>query len=84
MPCLYGITFAVSDIAKQRPAVERVVERDDRRSARWRTRAILTAFSTASAPEFAKNVFFGASTGRQGVQPLRQLDGGLVRRDVGA
>ena len=62
MPCLYGITFAVSDIASSvRPwnAWSNV-------TIAWRPvalRAIFTAFSTASAPEFANIVFLGASPG---------------------
>ena len=63
--------------------MERVVERHDR-LAPVALRAIFTAFSTASAPEFANIVFFGDVAGRERVQPLGQLDVGLVRGDVEA
>ena len=62
MPCLYGITFAVSDIPRSvRPwnawsnatTAERPVA----------LRAILTAFSTASAPALANIVLAGPSIG---------------------
>ena len=62
MPCLYGITFAVSVIpisvrpwnawSKATTAVRPVA-----------LRAIFTAFSTASAPEFANIVRFSWSPG---------------------
>ncbi len=56
-------------------------------STAWRpvaARAIFTAFSTASAPELAKNVFLGKSPGDEGVQALGEADVALVRRHVEA
>ena len=47
-------------------------------------RAILIAFSTASAPEFRKNVFFGKVPGVSCVHTLGQLHVALVRRDLDA
>ena len=83
MPCLYGMTFAVSDIVSSvRPwnawsnvtiALRPV----------W-YRAIFTAFSTASAPEFANMVFLAWLARRERVQPLGELDVGLVGRHVEA
>ena len=83
IPCLYGITFAVSDIAIS----VRPWNAWSNATTAWRPvalRAIFTAFSTASAPEFANIVFFGRVAGRERVQPFGQLDVGLVRRDVEA
>ena len=56
------MTFAVSDIASS----VRPWNAWSKQTTAWRPvacRAILTAFSTASAPEFANNVFFGPSPG---------------------
>src|SRR4051794_18424046 len=62
MPCLYGMTFAVSDIPSSvRPwnAWSNATTAD--RPVAFR--AILTAFSTASAPAFANMVLAGPSIG---------------------
>ncbi len=68
----------------QGPAVERVVERDDGAAVPWPVRAILIAFSTASAPEFANIVLAGPSIGASRVQPLGELDVGLVGASRGS
>ena len=58
-----------------------VVEGDDRRAARCACRAILIAFSTASAPELNSAERFSWSPGRQLVELLGDRDVPLVRRD---
>ena len=83
MPCLYGITLAVSDIASSvRPW--NAWSKATIGAAARAVRAIFTAFSTASAPEFANIVFFAKVAGRERVQALGELDVRLVRRDVEA